>query len=73
MIFQKKRIHRLAMLVCLLALLLACACSNKPEDPKAEAPPQADVEKKADVNTIKVEHPEQFLLVAAQDMNRSLL
>lgn len=55
------------MLVCLLALLLACACSNKSEDPKAEAPPQADVEKKADVNTIKVEHPEQFLLVAAQE------
>ncbi len=55
------------MSVCFLALFLTCACSSKPEDPKAEAPPKADVEKKSDVNAIKVDHPEQFPLVAAQE------
>src|SRR5664280_2926513 len=67
MMSHKKRIHRLAMSVCLLALLLACACSSKPEDPKAEAPPKAEVEKRSDVNAIKVDRPEQFPLVAAQE------
>lgn len=54
------------VLLCLLALLGANACSSKP-DPKDEAPPKADVEKKADVNIITVDHPEQFPLVAAQE------
>jgi cobalt-zinc-cadmium efflux system membrane fusion protein len=48
-------------------LLFASACNSKPEDQKAEAPPKADVEKRADVNVIQVDHPEQFPLVAAQE------
>jgi cobalt-zinc-cadmium efflux system membrane fusion protein len=56
------------VLLCLVAgaLLGASACSSK-SDPKDEAPPKADVEKKPDVNIITVDHPEQFPLVAAQE------
>jgi cobalt-zinc-cadmium efflux system membrane fusion protein len=57
----------LLILVCFLALLAGNACSSKPEDPKAEAPPKAEVEKKPDVNVIHVDHPEQFPLTAAQE------
>ncbi|MFZ0480009.1 MAG: efflux RND transporter periplasmic adaptor subunit, partial [Terriglobales bacterium] len=46
-----------------LCLLLA-DCSDK-ADPKAEAPPKATVEPDLDSNNFKVEHPDQFPLVAA--------
>jgi cobalt-zinc-cadmium efflux system membrane fusion protein len=64
---HRKRIHPSAISVCLLALLLACACSSKPEDPKAEAPPKTEVEEKSDVNAIKVDHPEQFPVTPAEE------
>jgi cobalt-zinc-cadmium efflux system membrane fusion protein len=51
-----------------LALALACAlagCGENKADPKAEAPPPATVEPDLDSNNFKVDHPEQFPLVAA--------
>ena len=62
-----KRHNASLVLVCLTALLWGSACGKKQEDPKAEAPPKAEVEKKPDVNVIKVDHPDQFPLVAAEE------
>lgn len=43
-----------------------CGCGEKAKtDPAAEAPPPATVEVTGDVNTLKVDHPEQFPTVAA--------
>ena len=47
-----------------LAMLLT-GCGENKGDAKAEAPPPAVVEKEADANNFKVDHPEQFTLVAA--------
>ena len=44
--------------------LLLSACSDK-ADPRAEAPPKATVEPDLDSNNFKVDHPDQFPLVAA--------
>lgn len=52
-------------LVCLLLLGLP-ACSSK-SDPNAEAPPKVTVEPELDSNNFKVDHPEQFPLVAATE------
>jgi len=41
------------------------ACNHGQPDPKAEAPPKAVVEPDLDANNFKVDHPEQFPLVAA--------
>ena len=51
----------------LVALALAMAgCRAKGQaDPKAEAPPPAQVENETDVNLVKVDHPEQFPLATA--------
>ena len=49
-----------------LALALAgCRAKGQP-DPKAEAPPPAQVENETDVNLVKVDHPEQFPLATAE-------
>ncbi len=54
-----------AMLICLLN-----GCGPKPKaDPKAEAPPPAQVEREPDVNLVKVDHPEQFPLATATEYN----
>jgi cobalt-zinc-cadmium efflux system membrane fusion protein len=45
--------------------LLIVGCSERKEDPKAEAPPPAKVESDLDANNFKVEHPEQFPVVTA--------
>ena len=52
----------------LVALALAMAgCRAKGQaDPKAEAPPPAQVENETDVNLVKVDHPEQFPLATAE-------
>lgn len=47
-----------------VALLLSVGCDKK-SDPKDEAPPPLKVEQAQDVNTVHVDHPEQFPLVAA--------
>jgi len=50
----------------ILALVLTLfACGEGKADPKVEAPPPAQVERAADVTLVKVDHPEQFPLVAA--------
>jgi cobalt-zinc-cadmium efflux system membrane fusion protein len=51
-----------------LSLVLVCSlagCGETKADPKAEAPPTAIVEPDLDANNFKVDHPEQFPLVAA--------
>jgi cobalt-zinc-cadmium efflux system membrane fusion protein len=52
-------------LLCLTLSLLLLGCSDSKADPKAEAPPAATVEPDLDANNFKVDHPEQFPLVAA--------
>ena len=54
----------LIVLVTLLNILLV-ACSESKADPKAEAPPKTVVEPELDANHFRVDHPEQFPLVAA--------
>src|ERR1700731_1829078 len=48
-----------------LTLSLLVGCGGGKADPKAEAPPKPTVEADLDANNFKVDHPEQFLLVAA--------
>jgi membrane fusion protein, heavy metal efflux system len=50
--------------LCLSLTLLLLGCNGK-ADQKAEAPPPATVEPDMDANNFKVDHPEQFPLVAA--------
>ena len=45
--------------------LFATSCGESKGDPKAEAPPTAKVEHEQDVNSVKVDHPEQFPLFTA--------
>jgi cobalt-zinc-cadmium efflux system membrane fusion protein len=45
--------------------LLLTGCGESKGDPKAEAPPQAKVEREQDENMFKVDHPEQFPLFTA--------
>jgi len=46
-------------------LLALFACGEGKADPKAEAPPPTQVEHVADLDTVKVDHPDQFPLVTA--------
>jgi cobalt-zinc-cadmium efflux system membrane fusion protein len=50
-----------------LPLSLLVSCGGGKADPKAEAPPKAAVESDLDANNFKVDHPEQFPLVAAEE------
>lgn len=59
-----------ASLVVALALL-AAACGDTKGDPKAEAPPPAQVEREQDANLVKVDHPEQFPLFTAVEHSGS--
>jgi cobalt-zinc-cadmium efflux system membrane fusion protein len=63
------KVKRVGLIVgavlCLLFILLLAACNESKADPKAEAPPQTTVEPDLDANNFKVDHPEQFPLVAA--------
>ncbi len=55
----------LSAILCLPLGLWLLGCGEKKPDPKAEAPPSAKVEPDLDANNFKVEHPEQFPIVAA--------
>lgn len=60
------------------SLLASCValsgCGDSKGDPKAEAPPPAQVEHEQDVNVINVDHPEQFpLAVASEHLSASQL
>jgi cobalt-zinc-cadmium efflux system membrane fusion protein len=48
-----------------LMLGLLTGCNEGKGDPKAEAPPAATVQADLDANNFKVDHPEQFPIVAA--------
>jgi cobalt-zinc-cadmium efflux system membrane fusion protein len=53
--------------LCVLACLALPGCGSKVQaDAKAEAPPAATVEREADANLVKVEHPEQYPLATAE-------
>src|SRR5580704_2513183 len=51
--------------LCLTLAFFLAGCNEGKADPKAEAPPPASVQPDLDANNFKVEHPEQFPLVAA--------
>ena len=51
-----------AALLCLPLTLFLCGCNTGKADPKAEAPPQANVEADFDPNNFAVDHPERFRL-----------
>lgn len=53
--------------LCLPLLLFISACTEGKADPKAEAPPQAQVRPELDSNNFTVARPEQFPLVAAEE------
>lgn len=55
----------LVAILCLPLSLLLLGCGETKADPKAESPPPATVEPDLDANNFKVDHPEQFPLVAA--------
>jgi membrane fusion protein, heavy metal efflux system len=57
----------LSATLCSILTLGFVACSGDKSDPKAEAPPKAVVEPDLDANNFKVDHPEQFPLVAATE------
>ena len=55
-------------LLCMLAALALTGCGSKVEaDGKAEAPPPAKVEREADANLVKVDHPEQYPLATTAE------
>ena len=57
-------------LLCMLAALALTGCGSKVEaDGKAEAPPPAKVEREADANLVKVDHPEQYPLATTAEHN----
>ncbi len=49
-----------------MALMLLSGCEKKKSDPAAEAPPPATVQQAQSVNSVKIEHPDQFPLTAVQ-------
>ncbi len=56
----------LALPALLLALGLACTgCSDSKADPRAEAPPPANVEREENTGIVATAHPEQFVLASA--------
>jgi len=55
----------LRLTACVVLAAVLAGCNEGKADPKAEAPPAATVEPDLDANNFKVDHPEQFPLVAA--------
>jgi len=55
----------LALIFAASLLLAGCGAEGGQPDPKAEAPPPAQVEQEADASLVKVDHPEQFPIAAA--------
>jgi len=58
-----------AVVCCIVACVLSGCGSKVQADGKAEAPPPAVVEHESDAGVFKVDHPEQFPLVAAAEYN----
>ena len=53
----------------LLICLLSAACSSKKPDPTAEAPPAPKVEEVQNVEIVKVDHPNDFPLATATEVD----
>jgi cobalt-zinc-cadmium efflux system membrane fusion protein len=53
------------LLLCFLGAASLLGCGAAKSDPAAGAPPPAQVEQEQDLNVIRVDHPEQFPVVAA--------
>jgi cobalt-zinc-cadmium efflux system membrane fusion protein len=51
--------------LCVALAFLLVGCNDGKADPKAEAPPAANVQPDLDANNFKVDHPEQFPLATA--------
>jgi membrane fusion protein, heavy metal efflux system len=51
--------------LCVALAFFLAACNDGKADPKAEAPPPANVQPDLDANNFKVDHPEQFPLATA--------
>ncbi|HEY3971698.1 MAG TPA: efflux RND transporter periplasmic adaptor subunit [Candidatus Sulfotelmatobacter sp.] len=62
---MKRRLVLLETILCIVVTLGFTGCSESKGDPKSEAPPKAVVQPDLDANNFKVDHPEQFPLVAA--------
>jgi len=52
---------------CVICALVLAACNEGKADPKAEAPPQANVQPDMDSNNFKVDHPDLFPLATATE------
>jgi len=61
--------NRISILILLAALLSAMGCGQENSNPKAEAPPPAQVEREQDGGVVQVDHPEQIALVTAVARN----
>ncbi len=57
----------LATVIFISSLLLVAGCNESKADPKAEAPPPANVQPDLDANNFKVDHPEQFPMATAAE------
>jgi cobalt-zinc-cadmium efflux system membrane fusion protein len=55
----------LTLAACVVLVAVLAGCNEGKADPKAEAPPAATVEPDLYANNFKVDHPDQFPLVAA--------
>jgi cobalt-zinc-cadmium efflux system membrane fusion protein len=60
---------KISIWILLAALLPAIGCGQGNADPKAEAPPPAQVEREQDGGVVQVDHPEQIPLVTAAARN----
>ena len=69
---MKRRCCALGTLTAVTCLvLLASACSSSQANPAAEAPPTPQVQHESDANSFKVDHPEQFPVVAAAEYDEA--
>ena len=66
-----KRMNSKGITLLLAVGLFITGCGQSKGDPKAEAPPPVNVEHEEDVSVVKVDHPEQFPLVAAGEYDSS--
>ena len=66
-----KRMNSKGITLLLAVGLFITGCGQSKGDPKAEAPPPVNVEHEEDVSIVKVDHPEQFPLVAAGEYDSS--
>jgi cobalt-zinc-cadmium efflux system membrane fusion protein len=67
---MKHRLSRflITLGLCILPAFFLAACNEGKADPKAEAPPPANVVPDLDANNFKVDHPDQFPLATATEV-----